>query len=104
MLSGKIERAQSDTIADGLLTSLGDKTFPIIRKHVKEIITVTDLEIVKAMRLIWEHVKIVVEPSSAVVLAAVLKERELFSNKRVGMILSGGNVDAERAIKLFTTH
>jgi threonine dehydratase len=104
LLSGKIERAQSDTIADGLLTSLGDKTFPIIRNHVKKIIPVTDPEIVKAMRLLWEHLKVIIEPSSAVVLAAVLKEPDLFSNKRVGMILSGGNVDAAWAVNLFTTY
>lgn len=99
--SGKIETAQSNTIADGLLTSLGDKTFPIIRDHVKEIITVTDAEIVAAMRLIWERLKIIVEPSCAVPFAAVLKAKEKFAGKKVGIILSGGNVDLERACKLF---
>ena len=99
--SGKIEQSQADTIADGLLTSLGDKTFPIIRDMVTEAITVTDEEIITAMRLIWERVKIIVEPSCAVPLAAVLKEKEKFSGKRVGIILSGGNVDMERAFKLF---
>jgi threonine dehydratase len=100
--SGKIETAQSNTIADGLLTSLGDKTFPIIRDHVKEIITVTDAEIVAAMRLIWERMKIIVEPSCAVPFAAVLKAKEKFAGKKVGIILSGGNVDLERACKLMT--
>lgn len=100
--SGKIETAQSNTIADGLLTSLGDKTFPIIREHVKEIITVTDAEIVAAMRLIWERLKIIVEPSCAVPFAAVLKAKEKFAGKRVGIILSGGNVDLERACKLMS--
>ncbi|QOI96694.1 MAG: pyridoxal-phosphate dependent enzyme [Flammeovirgaceae bacterium] len=99
--SGKIETAQSNTIADGLLTSLGDKTFPIIRDHVNEIITVTDAEIVGAMRLIWERLKIIVEPSCAVPFAAVLKAKEKFAGKRVGIILSGGNVDLERACNLF---
>lgn len=99
--SGKIETAQANTIADGLLTSLGDKTFPIIRDHVTEIITVTDAEIVAAMRLIWERLKIIVEPSCSVPFAAVLKAKEKFAGKKVGIILSGGNVDLERACKLF---
>lgn len=102
MQSGKIEPSQSDSIADGLLTSLGDKTFPIIRELVREVITVTDAEIVSAMRLIWERMKIVVEPSCAVPLAAVLKSKEKFKGKRVGIILSGGNVDLGRALKLMT--
>ncbi|MEM5811103.1 MAG: pyridoxal-phosphate dependent enzyme, partial [Candidatus Aenigmatarchaeota archaeon] len=99
--SGKIEPAQANTIADGLLTSLGDKTFAIIREHVKEIITVTDEEIVHAMRLIWERLKIIIEPSCAVPFAAVLKAKEKFAGKRVGIILSGGNVDLDRACSLF---
>lgn len=100
--SGKIEISQSNSIADGLLTSLGNKTFPIIHKHVKDVITVTDPEIISSMRLIWERMKIIVEPSCAVPLAAVLKAKEKFSGKKVGIILSGGNVDLERALKLFT--
>jgi threonine dehydratase len=99
--SGKIEPAQAQTIADGLLTSLGDKTFDIISRYVKEIITVTDAEIVAAMRLIWERMKIIVEPSGAVPLAAVLRERQKFAGKKVGIILSGGNVDLARACALF---
>lgn len=99
--SGKIEPAQSQTIADGLLTTLGDKTFPLIRDMVKEVITVTDEEIVAAMRIIWESLKIVIETSSAVPLAAVLKEKEKFKEKKVGIILSGGNVDLEKVAKLF---
>jgi len=101
MQSGKIEPSQSNTIADGLLTTLGDKTFPIIRDHVKEIITVSEKEIVDAMRLIWERLKIIVEPSAGVPLAAVLKSKEIFRGKRVGIILSGGNVDLQRAFQLF---
>lgn len=99
--SGEIEKSQADSVADGLLTSLGSKTFPIIKEMVNEVITVTDKEIIEAMRLIWERVKIIVEPSCAVPFAAVLKEKEKFSGKKVGIILSGGNVDLERAFKLF---
>ncbi len=81
------------TIADGLLTSLGDKTYPIIKRLVSEIITVSDHEITQAMKLIWERMKIIVEPSGATVLAAVLKSGDLFRGKKTGLILSGGNVD-----------
>ncbi len=98
--SGKIEQAQSNTIADGLLTSLGDKTFPIIQENVKEIITVTDDEIIDALRLVWERMKIIIEPSCAVPLAALLKEKDKFAGKRVGIILTGGNVDLERVLNL----
>lgn len=103
LLSGKIEPAQSNTIADGLLTTLGDKTFPIIRKYVKEIITVSDDEIVSAMRLLYERLKIVVEPSATVPFAAVMKGKAKFAGKKVGVILSGGNVDPERLGKLFSS-
>jgi threonine dehydratase len=98
--SGKIEQAQSNTIADGLLTTLGDKTFPIIQRNVKDIITVTDDQIIDALRLVWERMKIIIEPSCAVPLAALLKEKERFAGKRVGIILSGGNVDLERVLTL----
>jgi threonine dehydratase len=92
--SGKIEHNNNvQTIADGLRTHLGDKNFPIIKKLVSEIIRVEESEIVDAMKLIWQRLKIVVEPSSAVPFAALLKEKERFSNKKVGIILSGGNVD-----------
>lgn len=100
MKSGKIEPAQSNTIADGLLTTLGDKTFPIIQQNVKEIITVTDDEILDALRLVWERMKIIIEPSCAVPLAALLKEKERFAGKRIGIILSGGNVDLEKVLLL----
>jgi threonine dehydratase len=92
--SGRIEKAPYvKTIADGLMTPLGDKTLDIIRKYVTDIFTVSDEEIIAAMRLLWERMKIVVEPSGAVVLAAVLKNKEIFKGKRVGIIISGGNVD-----------
>ena len=82
-----------NTIADGLLTSLGDKTFSIIQELVSGIYTVNDDEIVEAMRLIWERMKIVIEPSCAVPFAAVLKNKAIFGGKQVGVILTGGNVD-----------
>jgi threonine dehydratase len=99
--SGKIEQAQSQTIADGLLTTLGDKTFPIIKDNVREVITVTDAEIINAMRIVWERLKIIVEPSCVVPFAAVLKEKEKFAGKNVGIILSGGNVDLEKVAEFF---
>ncbi|HZY79023.1 MAG TPA: pyridoxal-phosphate dependent enzyme [Cyclobacteriaceae bacterium] len=102
MKSGKIEPSQSNSVADGLLTSLGDKTFPLIKDMVKEIITVSDREIVDAMRMIWERLKIIVEPSCAVPFAAVLKQKARFKGQKVGIILSGGNVDLARAFKLFS--
>jgi threonine dehydratase len=100
MQSGKIEQAQSQSVADGLLTTLGDKTFPIIRELVSEVITVTDEQIIAAMRMVWERMKIIIEPSCAVPLAALLKEKGRFKGKRIGIILSGGNVDLEKVLKL----
>ncbi|MFV8226172.1 threonine ammonia-lyase [Christiangramia aquimixticola] len=92
--SGKIENNETaNTIADGLKTQLGDINFPIIQENVSEIIRVTESEIITSMKLIWERMKIIVEPSSAVALAAVLKKPENFKNKKVGIIISGGNVD-----------
>lgn len=82
-----------DTICDGLLTSLGEYTFKIIKENVHEIITVEDEITIEAMRLIWERMKIIVEPSSAITLAAVLANKSKFENKQVGLILTGGNVD-----------
>jgi threonine dehydratase len=84
---------QPNTIADGLLTSLGPINFEIIKQHVSDILCVSDEEIKVAMRLIWERMKIIIEPSSAVALAVVLKKPALFKNKQVGIIISGGNVD-----------
>lgn len=100
--SGEIEPASPPTsIADGLLTSLGNKTFPIILENVREIITVSDPEIISAMRWIWERLKITIEPSCAVPFAAVLKDKSKFTNKKIGIILSGGNVDLNKVGKLF---
>ena len=92
--SGKIEtNTSTNTIADGLKTQLGDRNFPIIQKHVEEIVRVTEADIVVAMRLIWERLKIVCEPSSAVALAAVFKKKNDLNGKKIGVIISGGNVD-----------
>ncbi|HLO92188.1 MAG TPA: pyridoxal-phosphate dependent enzyme [Lentimicrobium sp.] len=82
-----------NTIADGLLTSLGSITFEVILNYVHDILLADDNEIISAMRLIWERMKIIVEPSSSVPLAVVLKNKELFAGKKVGIVLSGGNVD-----------
>ena len=81
------------TIADGLLTSLGSLTFPIIMNEVDQIATVSEESIVAAMRMIWERMKIIIEPSSAVALAMVMKHKHRFEGKKIGIILSGGNVD-----------
>jgi len=92
LISGTIEdNKMTNTIADGLKTQLGDINFPIIKENIEKIIRVEEKEIVDAMRLIWERMKIVIEPSSAVALAALLKEK--YYNKKIGVILSGGNVD-----------
>jgi threonine dehydratase len=92
--SGVIESNKStNTIADGLKTQLGDVNFPIIQQYVEKITRVTEMEIINAMQLIWERMKIVIEPSSAVAFAALIKEKELCKNKQIGVILSGGNVD-----------
>ncbi len=91
-----IPSVKPETIADGLLTSLGTRTFPIIREHVERIILVSDEEIIRAMKLIWERMKIIVEPSAAVALAAILKEKSFFKDLKIGIILSGGNVDIHK--------
>lgn len=82
-----------DTIADGLLTSLGSLTFPIIKAHVEQILTVKDSVTIEAMKLIWQRMKIIVEPSAAVPLAVVMDNPHSFNGKKIGIILSGGNVD-----------
>lgn len=84
------------TIADGLRTSLGSKTYPIIMEGVKDILIVSEESIICAMHLIWERMKIIVEPSAAVPLACIFDNPEPFRNKRVAIILSGGNVDLTR--------
>ncbi len=100
--SGKIEKATFvKTIADGLLTTLGDKTFPIIKQYVKDVLTVSDEEIIAALKLVYERMKIVVEPSAVVPLAALIKNKTLFEDKRVGVIFSGGNLDLKMLSEWF---
>jgi threonine dehydratase len=94
--SGELVPSENpNTIADGLLTSLGDKTFDIIKRKVDDIVTVDDVAIINTTRLIMERMKIVVEPSAAVPLAALLEKRLDVSGLRVGIILSGGNIDLD---------
>ncbi len=91
-----IPSVNPQTIADGLRTSLGDLTFPIIQKHVEQVVTVSEAGIVAAMRFVWERVKIVIEPSAAVAVGALWEEKIDLTGLRVGVILSGGNVDLDR--------
>ena len=84
------------TIADGLLVPLKDLTWHFVSTHVSEIYTASEDEIVEAMKLTWKHLRIVMEPSSAVPLAVVLKNRAAFAGKRVGIIITGGNVDLDK--------
>lgn len=92
--TGKIQPSINPmTIADGLKTQLGDQNFPIIMKYVSRIIRVEESEIIAAMRYIWERMKIIIEPSSAVAVAALFRNKGEFKNRRVGVILTGGNVD-----------
>lgn len=84
------------TIADGLLTSLGSVTFPIIRERVEQIVTVSEAGIIAAMKFIWERAKIIIEPSSAVPISVLWEKKIDLSGLRVGVILSGGNVDLEK--------
>lgn len=101
LVSGKIEGNETvNTIADGLRTTLGDINFPIIKENVSKIVRVTEQEIVSAMRLVWERMKIIIEPSSAVAFAALIRDTgenpKDYQNKRIGIIISGGNVDLNR--------
>lgn len=94
LLSGHIELpGPNATIADGLRTQLGDINFPIIQRYVRKIVRVEERSIVEAMRWIWERMKIVIEPSSAVAIAALLEDQEEAVGREVGVIISGGNVD-----------
>jgi threonine dehydratase len=86
---------KTTTIADGLRTSLGERNFPLIREHVDAIVTVSEESIVAAMRRIWEVLKIIVEPSCAVPYAAIMEQKIDVTGKRVGLILTGGNVDLD---------
>lgn len=84
------------TIADGLLTSLGLLTYPIIKERVQQVVTVSELGIIESMKFVWERAKIVIEPSAATVIAVLWEKKIDLSGLKVGMILSGGNVDLEK--------
>ncbi|MEP2024925.1 MAG: pyridoxal-phosphate dependent enzyme [Reichenbachiella sp.] len=84
-----------ESIADGLLVSVGKLNFEIIKQHVSEVYRVEEQEIVDAMRLIWERMKVIIEPSSAVAVAALLKNKEQFVGKKTGLIITGGNVQLD---------
>lgn len=95
--SGKVEKAPFvNTIADGLMTTLSERTLEIIKAHVADIILVSEDEIKAALKLVYERMKIIIEPSCAVPLAAVLKNADLFKGKKVSIILTGGNVDLSK--------
>lgn len=91
-----IPSVNPQTIADGLLTSLGTLTFPIIREKVERIATVSEQAIVEAMRFVWERLKIIIEPSAAVAVAVLWEGKVDLAGRKVGVILSGGNVDLDR--------
>jgi threonine dehydratase len=91
-----IPSVKPKTIADGLLTSLGDKTFPIIQEHVEQVVTVSEQGIVDSMKFIWERAKIIIEPSSAVAVGVLWERKINLTGLNVGVILSGGNVDLEK--------
>ena len=91
----RVDQYAVDTIADGLRAIVGVLNFEIIRDNVNEVITVSDEQIIEAMALIWQRFRLLIEPSSATVLAAILASPGSFSNRRVGAVISGGNVDLE---------
>jgi len=97
MQAGKIiPSANPKTVADGLLTSLGELTFPIIQKRVEQIVTVSEAGIIEAMKFVWERAKIIIEPSAATVIAVLWEQKIDLRGLKVGVILSGGNVDLEK--------
>ena len=93
MQSGELKKLTLQRPADGLLASMGEKNFEIIKELVSNVFVVHDEEITEAMRLIWERMKIIIEPSCAVPVAAILKNKSYYAGKKVGVILTGGNVD-----------
>ncbi|MHC4141808.1 MAG: pyridoxal-phosphate dependent enzyme [Planctomycetota bacterium] len=99
MAAGRlIPQTDPDTICDGLLTSLGEHTWPVVRDHVERVFTAPDPKIIEAMRLVWQRMKLLIEPSSAVAVAVALSDefKALKGLRRVGVILSGGNVSLRR--------
>lgn len=102
LVLGQIQPSiQPQTIADGLRTQLGDINFPIIQQYVKDILTVDDEETILAMKDVYQHLKIVIEPSSALPLALIKKYPKVFVNKRIGIIITGGNVDLINLAEIF---
>ena len=96
LISGKIEtNITTNTIADGLRTQLGDKNFPIILDEVKKIIRITENEIIDSMKLIWQRLKIICEPSCSLPLAGIIKNKDEFKGKKIGVVITGGNIDLD---------
>jgi len=91
----RVRELRADTICDGLRAIIGSINFELLRKYEVTVLRVADSETVAAMRMIFERMKLVVEPSSAIALAAILKHREYFASRRVGVVLTGGNVDID---------
>lgn len=96
-----IKKSDQNSICDGLLVPLGDITAPIIFKHVSDIITASERTIIEATQYIFERMKLVVEPSGAITLAVILENPEYFADKKIGLLLSGGNVDVKTLSTLF---
>ena len=102
LMAGKLQPSkESNSIADGLLANLSELTFSILQKNADEIILVEEAEIIQAMRHVWERMKLIIEPSAAVAVAALLKKKNALKNKKIGVILSGGNVDLQKAAGFF---
>jgi len=99
-----LKNDSADTIADGLRTHLGDRNFPIIQRVVKEIITVSEDEIKAAMKLVWERMKIVIEPSAGVGVAVALREKELVRKGKTGVVICGGNVELDLNFLNYTNY
>ena len=91
----RVESFTPNTICDGLRTTIGEINFEIMNKYLDDILLAEENEIIAAMKLTWERMKIIIEPSCAVPLAVILKNQKIFSNKKVGVIITGGNVDLD---------
>ena len=89
----RIDMQHRESVADGLMAIVGQMTLPIIQKNVDEIILATKKEIIDTTKLVWERMKIVIEPSCALALASVIKNKEMFKGKKLVLIITGGNVD-----------
>ena len=89
----RLEMTHSESLADGLIAIVGKLTLPIIQENVDDIVLATEQEIIDTTRLIWERMKIVIEPSCALALASVIKNKEKFIGQKVVLVINGGNVD-----------